>query len=175
MKKCLNIGSGAFPMKSTKEEEWVNLDKNYYPGVDVFKDCSRGLPFNENTFDYVLMGDLIEHLTGEEIESTFMDLYRVCKHGALIEIRTPYYQHPSSWGDFTHKQHLSEWIWEQMQCKTVILPPEKKFIRWRFNVGNIKVENGRMTVIYVVHKKGKYIPTKVEFNKVKKIEDEHIG
>ena len=168
MRKCLNLGAGAFPFESTKEEEWINLDKSYFPGVDVLKDCSRGIPFNENTFDYVLLGDVIEHLTENEVEHTFMDLYRVCKHGALIEIRTPHYMHPSSWGDFTHVQHLSEWTWEHMQAKTVIIPNEKQFIRWRFNIELIKIENGRLTCVYKVHKKGEYHPTKVGFKKVKK-------
>ena len=167
IRRCINLGSGALSIESTKDEKWINMDINYYDGVDIVKDCSRGIPIDENTISKVLMSHLIEHLDGEQIEYTFRDLYRICKNGAEITILTPHYLHPSSWGDYTHKQHLSEWFWEHMQCKQILLP-KKIEILWRFNIKEIKIHDGELKCIYIVNKSKNYMPTKVEFEKVKK-------
>jgi len=167
---CLDIGCGNKPSKSTETEKWINLDKMYYEGVDYMRDCTRGLPFNKNTFDYVLMSHVIEHLSGKEIEHTLEEIYRVCKHGALIKITTPHWTHPTSWGDFFHKQHLSEYVWEHLQVKIVVFPKTikggvKTFIRWQFNIKELKVKDGEVLCIYEVNKSDKYEPSRVGFPK----------
>jgi len=163
VKKCLNLGCGTRVSKSTKTEEWTNLDITYNEGVDILWNCARGLPFNKDTFDFVLMSHLIEHLTTEEIQAVFTELFRVCKHKAKIKIDTPYWLHPASWGDTEHKQHLSEYYWEKEQIKGVLVGG-KKIIRWQFEIDELTIKEGEMTCIYIVKKKD-FKPVKFKFQR----------
>jgi hypothetical protein len=40
------------------------------------------------------------------------ELIRIARPGALVEIATPHYSSPDSWGDITHYMHYSLKTWE---------------------------------------------------------------
>ena len=90
------------------KEGFVNIDRTNHEGVDVV--CNIGhepLPFKDNSIDYVYANAFIEHLDTDEMAFLLDELYRVCKHGAIIEFVAPHYLSPSSCRVW-HKQRISE-------------------------------------------------------------------
>jgi SAM-dependent methyltransferase len=97
----LDIGSGV-----RKREGFIGVDVSPGASVDVRGDLEKGLPFKDDTFSEVWMNHVFEHLT--DPVAAMEEVWRVCKHGATVEIRGPHFSMPSLvWGDPTHKRGLS--------------------------------------------------------------------
>ncbi len=102
--KKLNFGCGS--EIRPKEEGWVNVD--VLKGIDIDKSFNFNkfpYPFKDNTFDYVLMKGVLEHLN--YVPKVMNELWRICKNNTIINIFVPYYNHPSSYNDPTHQRHLN--------------------------------------------------------------------
>lgn len=97
----LDIGSG-----TRKREGFIGIDVSQGALVDVRADLEKGLPFKDDTFTEVWMNHVFEHLN--DPVAAMDEIWRVCKHGARVEIRGPHFSMPSLvWGDPTHKRGLS--------------------------------------------------------------------
>ena len=89
MKIILNLGCGRDIRKSTKNIKWINIDVAILPEVDVKHDLAKlPYPFKDNYFNEILsLGSL------ELIDANFIrimeELYRICKPGAIIKVRSP--------------------------------------------------------------------------------------
>lgn len=98
----INIGAG-----DTKYEDYVTLDydKNSNPDyvVDLEKDR---YPFDDNTVEAVIAHHVLEHL-GDGFFHCLQELYRVCKHGAIIDIRVPHPRHDTFIADPTHRRAIT--------------------------------------------------------------------
>lgn len=109
--KKLNVGSG----KDVKKG-FVNLDihNTYKPEVifdlnDIHK--GRKLPFDDDTFDYVLCAHVLEDFI--EPMPIIEELIRVCKSKGEIEIRTP--SETNIWsGNPYHKRPFSLKIFREL-------------------------------------------------------------
>lgn len=92
MKLALNLGSGdrvydEYPEKSGFK--CINLDKRLeWERVDVAAHV-RHLPFEDETFDYVLASDILEHFPFKYTKSLLTEWTRVLKEDCVMEIRTP--------------------------------------------------------------------------------------
>ncbi len=90
--ECLNLGCG-----KDIRPGFLNLDKYPGPGVDIVFDVERGpLLFRDDTFDYVLARDFLNHLPhrvnggdGEFWNVFIDDLLRVSAPGAVWEFIHP--------------------------------------------------------------------------------------
>jgi SAM-dependent methyltransferase len=82
----LNVGSGSFPVPG-----WINIDGNEKtaPVVDVRTDMRRPLPFQDESFEAVYCGHVLEHIRWENLRGFLDDLWRVMKPGAEIAIVGP--------------------------------------------------------------------------------------
>jgi SAM-dependent methyltransferase len=88
-----------------------------YPGafgVDISADTDADLvcdldkvpyPLEDDSFDMVLMQDLIEHL-GNPYD-IMAEVHRVARPGARVLLRTPHFSSTLAYGDPTHKHALS--------------------------------------------------------------------
>jgi ubiquinone/menaquinone biosynthesis C-methylase UbiE len=98
----LNLGAG-----DTKLDGYVtcDYDKNTNPDyvVDLEKDA---LPFEDNTVETVVAHHILEHL-GEGYFNCLQEIYRVCKHGAIVDIRVPHPRHDSFLADPTHRRPIT--------------------------------------------------------------------
>jgi predicted SAM-dependent methyltransferase len=98
----LNLGAG-----DIKLEGYVNCDydKNTNPDhiVDLEKDA---LPFKDNTVETVVAHHILEHL-GDGYFHCLQEIFRVCKHGAIVDIRVPHPRHDSFLADPTHKRPVT--------------------------------------------------------------------
>lgn len=95
-KILLDIGCGA-----SKRPGYIGLDTVKLEGVDIVCDIEKGFPLEDNTVDGVWSNFLFEHIS--DTVSLFKDLYRICRNGAVVEIRVPYYQSVTQYKDPTHK------------------------------------------------------------------------
>ena len=79
----LNIGSGFL-----YREGWVNVDKFKEDRVDILADLEHGLPFDDDTFDYVYASHVLEHIVN--CADLIKDVHRVLKKGGIFEVYVPY-------------------------------------------------------------------------------------
>lgn len=98
----INIGAG-----DVKLEGYVTLDydsatnPDYVVNVEVDR-----FPFEDSTVETVVAHHILEHL-GEGYFHCLQELYRVCKHGAIIDIRVPHHRHESFAADPTHRRPIT--------------------------------------------------------------------
>lgn len=98
----LNIGSG-----NVKLEGFINLDYDKFSNPDYIINFEKDkFPFDDNTVETVVAHHILEHL-GEGYFHFLQEIYRVCKHGALIDIRVPHYRHESFASDPTHRRPIT--------------------------------------------------------------------
>ena len=53
----LNLGCGY-----NKKDGWINIDNDETVNPDIVRDLTRGLPFDDNSFDTVICTHTIEHV-----------------------------------------------------------------------------------------------------------------
>lgn len=98
----INIGSGGTEYEGYKTCDYdplANPDYLFNLETDTF-------PFEDNTVESVIAHHVLEHL-GEGYFHCLKELYRVCKHGATIDIRVPHYRHDYFFDDPTHRRPIT--------------------------------------------------------------------
>jgi SAM-dependent methyltransferase len=104
--KTLDLGCGDRKTKGT-----IGIDCVRLPGVDIIHDLNRfPYPFEDNTFDKVLMLNIIEHL--DDTIKVMREVYRILKPGGIVHIETVYWNHKHSISDPQHKHLFNEHSWE---------------------------------------------------------------
>ena len=99
--EVLDVGCG-----SSKFPGSVGLDISADTAADVVHDLDvRPYPFESDSFDQVLMQDVIEHV--ESPIDVMEELHRVCRAGARIQLRTPHFSSVLAYGDPTHRHYFS--------------------------------------------------------------------
>lgn len=84
--KYLNLGCGDY---FSKEKEWVNLDfVAAHEGV-IAHNLLKGIPFEENTFDFVYHSHVLEHFSKEDGENLIYECFRVLKPNGVLRIAIP--------------------------------------------------------------------------------------
>ncbi|KAB1157057.1 class I SAM-dependent methyltransferase [Flavobacterium luteum] len=100
MKNKLNIGCG-----NDIKEGFVNLDIAQLPGVDVVCDIDKNpLPFESNTFEYIICYDILEHI---DYPKVLKEIHRVLAVNGVVEIRVPHFTSSNNFIDPTHKKMFS--------------------------------------------------------------------
>ena len=103
MKTKLNLGAGIDIKKSSNNVKWVNVDFIKGKGIDVVHNLEKfPYPFKDNSIDYILMDNILEHL--EDTIKVMEELYRICKLKAIIEIMVPHYSSAGAFSSLTHKR-----------------------------------------------------------------------
>lgn len=99
----IDIGAG-----DRKREGFITIDYDKCSNADYILDLEKDkLPFDDNSVEFVVAHHVLEHL-GEGYFHCLQELYRVCKHGALIDIRVPHPYHITYISDPTHKRPITE-------------------------------------------------------------------
>ena len=98
----ISIGAG-----DTIETDYIRIDYDSSTNPDYILDLERDrLPFEDSTVEAVKAHHILEHL-GEGFFHCIQELYRVCKHGARINIRVPHPRHDSFLADPTHRRPIT--------------------------------------------------------------------
>lgn len=102
----LNVGCGAIRIPDS-----IGVDFDPDSVADVIHDLDVfPWPFPDRSFDRIVCSHVLEHL--KTPWKAMQELIRIAKPGALVEIATPHYSSPDSWGDITHYMHYSLKTWE---------------------------------------------------------------
>lgn len=100
----LEIGSyiGGFNIRSLnpKNSKYVGVDLSEGPGVDVVLTDPYVLPFDDNTFDYVISSSCFEHI--DFFWESYLEIMRVLKPSGVFYLNAP------SNGDF-HRFPIDSW------------------------------------------------------------------
>jgi hypothetical protein len=98
----INLGAGG-----TRLEGFVTLDYDPLENPDYIVDLEKDiLPFEDNTVEVVVAHHILEHL-GAGYFHCLKEIYRVCKHGATIDIRVPHHRHDYFYDDPTHRRSIT--------------------------------------------------------------------
>jgi SAM-dependent methyltransferase len=98
----LNIGGG-----DVRLEGFVNLDYDELSKPDYVVDLEKDrFPFEDSTVETVVAHHVLEHF-GEGYFHCLQEIYRVCKHGAIVDIRVPHHRHDSFASDPTHRRPIT--------------------------------------------------------------------
>lgn len=100
--KILDIGCGygwtLAALQDKARELWgIDTDENAlqkarrsYPRVHYLHQTAAGLPFEEETFDVVILSEVIEHVGDENKQSVIDEAWRVLKPRGLLIFTAPY-------------------------------------------------------------------------------------
>ena len=98
----INLGAGG-----TKLDCFVTLDYDPLENPDYIVDLEKDtLPFEDSTVEVVIAHHILEHL-GPGYFHCLKEIYRVCKHGATIDIRVPHHRHDYFYDDPTHRRPIT--------------------------------------------------------------------
>lgn len=108
-----------FDLKPTGKGDVLDLGcgSKKYPGstgLDISADTDADIvhdldvvpwPIEDDSFDQVLMQDVIEHVG--DTYPVMAELHRICRPGARIQMRTPHFSSVLAYSDPTHKHYFS--------------------------------------------------------------------
>jgi len=115
--KILEIGSyiGGFNIRSLnpKNSNYIGVDLSSGPGVDVVLNDPYILPFDDNSFDYVISSSCFEHI--DFFWVSFNEIMKVLKPSGVFYLNAPsngdFHRYPiDSWRFFPDSAHsLTKW------------------------------------------------------------------
>lgn len=91
---------------------YINVDNYPFEGIDVVADITKGLPFDNDSIDYVFSQDFMEHLPTESKVFVINEIWRVLKPEGIMEHIIP---NAGSRNDFGSPSHLSHWNLQQFE------------------------------------------------------------
>jgi SAM-dependent methyltransferase len=91
----LDLGCGEH-----KEEGYTGIDINPFPTVDIVADLNLGIPVPDNSVDEIRAQYVLSMI--KDLNFIMEEMYRVCKHGALVHIKVPYYMSEAAIKDPLH-------------------------------------------------------------------------
>lgn len=95
-KDKLNFGCG-----KEIDKDFYNVDGLKQSGVDKVFDFDKfPYPLKSNHYNFIYCDNVLEHLFYPL--SVIREFHRICKDGALIHIRVPYYNCAGAYNDSTH-------------------------------------------------------------------------
>lgn len=97
----VELGCGA-----TKNEGYLGIDRFPLPNVDIVADLDKGIPLEDNSVDVIFCSHSLEHF--DNLSTIVSEIYRVCKHKAIVNILAPYYFETVNLANFYHKQVFNE-------------------------------------------------------------------
>jgi SAM-dependent methyltransferase len=89
-----------------KQPGFVGIDRFALLGVDIVADMNKGLPLADNSVDYLVASHSLEHI--DDLLLTMQEIYRVCKHKALVCVVAPYYHTSANMANPFHTQVFNE-------------------------------------------------------------------
>jgi SAM-dependent methyltransferase len=125
----LDVGCG-----SAKFPGATGLDISPDTAADVVHDLNeRPYPFEDNSFDQVLMQDVIEHVRYPI--AVMEEMHRICRPGARIHVRTPHFSSVLAYGDPTHTHYFS-----RIAIESLAEPRFAHYTGVRFNIVHITLD-----------------------------------
>ncbi|MDP3986632.1 MAG: methyltransferase domain-containing protein [Nanoarchaeota archaeon] len=106
----LNLGCGV-----TKFEGYVNCDISPEVNPDKVVDLERKLPFKDNSVDEIVSNHVFAQINN--FIPLMHELHRICKKGAVLKIKVPFYSYPSYYTDPTHVRFFTPFTFNLFSSK----------------------------------------------------------
>ncbi|QIB27579.1 methyltransferase domain-containing protein [Caloranaerobacter azorensis] len=90
----------------TKTPGFIGIDRFPFDGVDIVADLNEGIPLEDDSVDLIYASHSLEHLN--DLVFIMKEIYRVCKHKAIVCIVAPYYNTYLNVSNPYHKQVFNE-------------------------------------------------------------------
>lgn len=71
-----------------KFRDCIGIDRIAYPDTDLVWDYNKRLPFEDDTVEFVMASRSLEYV--DDLQAVMQELYRVCRHKAMVCIIAPY-------------------------------------------------------------------------------------
>lgn len=98
----INLGSGY-----KRIDGFLNVDDDPLVNPDFLVNIEHDkLPFEDNTVEEIRAHHILEHI-GDGFIPLMQEIYRVCKHGAILDIVVPHHFHDNFYSDPTHKRPIT--------------------------------------------------------------------
>lgn len=111
----LNIGSG-----HKRFDGFLNIDDDPLVKPDYIVNLeSAALPFPDNSVSEIRAHHVLEHISN--FIPLMQEFYRVCRHGALLDIVAPHHNHEVYYGDPTHVRPITVngmYLFSKKHCST---------------------------------------------------------
>lgn len=98
--KLLDIGCG-----NNKKANHIGIDIRDYPNVDIIRDITKGLPFDDDSIDGVFSSHFMEHVERGDVKFVLEEIHRVLKKGSRFELIVPHVKSDQAF----MMEHLSYW------------------------------------------------------------------
>jgi len=100
----LNLGCG----RDDYREGYVNIDISKDVKTDYVVDFEKGLDIlEEDSFEYVYSRHVMEHIGPRKLKFVMDEVWRVCKHGAIVDIFVPHFSCGKTWQSYDHLTPMS--------------------------------------------------------------------
>jgi hypothetical protein len=136
-----NLGCGA-----NKRAGWLNVDSQPAASPDmVFDITTAPWPLADGSVGEAELSHVLEHV-GERFETVVKELYRVCAHGARVQIKLPHPRHDWFLADPTHSRALLPLSFELLDaeaCKAGLMTGQTATplaVYWRVDFETMAVE-----------------------------------
>ena len=97
----LNIGSGY-----KRYDDFLNVDDDPLVSPDFIVNLEEAkLPFEDNSVEEIRAYHILEHI--KNFIPLMQEFYRICKHGAVVDIIAPHHNHEVFYGDPTHVRSIT--------------------------------------------------------------------
>ena len=122
----LNLGAG-----NDSRSGYVNHDIQQLEGIQIVHDLnSYPWPWEDNSIQYILAIDVIEHLV--DVTKTMEEIYRILKPGDSVEIRVPYWNSWCAHADPTHKHTFHELTFRYFDIESPFYQERKYYTNAKF-------------------------------------------
>jgi predicted SAM-dependent methyltransferase len=89
-----------------KKAGYLGLDIAPLGQVDVVCDLERGIPLQSDVADSVYANQVLEHIDNTVL--LMQEIFRICRPGAEVTLRVPYYTSIGAFKDPTHRSFFTE-------------------------------------------------------------------
>ena len=108
MKKTkLHIGCGR-----KKFKDFINIDCAKEVEPDMVVNIEQGLPFSDNSFDYIYSCNALEEIRPQYWDFVLSEINRVAKHGSILELVLSF----DSKYQRTRANHYRTFSWDSFYC-----------------------------------------------------------
>lgn len=97
----IDLGSGY-----RKPKDFIGIDNRAECSPDILCDITQGLPFEDNSIDYVRAHDILEHIPIGKTVFIIEEIYRVLKKDGVFDVAVP---STDGAGAFCDPFHVSFW------------------------------------------------------------------
>lgn len=81
---------------------WVNADINPNVKTDVLLTDCIATPFEDNTFELILLDNVLEHIPKTDIFAFMDEMWRITSPSGILKVYVPHYTSVFAWANLSH-------------------------------------------------------------------------